>query len=316
VALGFALSALAACGAPVESAGPADGAAVVHPRWTSCAEEAPVGADLLPDASAAADLPPLAADFVAVAAIVCRKGPEQRPGGGTDLLATESRADDVAALVDALRLPTEPRAGGACTLDLPFVDWFALLDAQGRWVRPGVPTDGCGKPRIEVREALRALTLKRLDTRVLREIESSAAASSGCGQRWADMVWVETSQGAATPGSIGPNLFTPQAQVRLCTYRVPDSEKGGGKPAGEFERGGVLPAPRWADIAAELRAAGPAPACATPAGRFALLRAVDSVGGEIYVELDGCRRIMLVTYPGRPALAAASQTLIGLLDKA
>lgn len=313
-AVGIAVITLAACGnvpgAAVE--GPV-GTPSVQPRWTSCAADAPppsMGAGL--DTLA---LPRLGGEFTPRAAIVCEEQVQRRVDGGQDLVATESRADDIAALVAALHLPDEQPTAGGCTLELPTVPWFVLLDAQGRWIHPGVPKDGCGKVRIEVRGAVAKLRLTRVSSRVLREIESAQAAASGCSQTWADMIAVETAQGSPARAGGGSDSLPPSERVRLCVYRVPPSEQSMDKPAGNFERGAVLTPIRQALIAKSLRAAAPARKCSTPASRFAMLAPVDAAGAEVYVELDGCRRIMVVPATGRPLLAQGDASLTALLNQ-
>jgi hypothetical protein len=290
------------------------GAPQVRPEWTSCAKEAPGLLGASPEESDAPTRPVLDDSFVPVAAIICGHAAERRPDGGEDLVATESRADDVAALVATLRLPSEPQTDGPCTADLVRPPWLALLDAEGRWVRPGVPVDACGKPRREVRDAVDALKLKRIATRPIQETESAAAAKSGCSQSWADMVWVETTIGSATPDAAVDSVPAPSVPVRLCAYRVPASEQRSGKPAGDFAYGGPLSSDRWAAIERAVRNAGPAKRCKTPASRFTVLIPVAG-GPETYVELTGCRRIMVTAVSGPPALRQADGTLIDLLDQ-
>src|SRR6185312_2757711 len=115
--------------------------------------------------------------FVPVAAVLCGREVRPRAGGGREQVATERRADEIAALLAALRLPDQGRGRGefACTLDLLVPPWLALLDDRGRWLRPYLPTDSCGKPRPEVRAALDGLRLTTVDTRTVGLVESSAA---------------------------------------------------------------------------------------------------------------------------------------------
>jgi hypothetical protein len=312
--LALVLTVLAACGRS-QSLSPQDagqGTPDVRAGWTSCATEVPE-----PNLGASADgltLPRLGTDFVATAAIVCATQPERRPDGGEDLLQVESRADDVTALIAALRLPDQADTQRACTMELPVVPWLVLLDAAGRWVRPGLPKDECGKIRIEVRQAIGALKLTRITARTLSEIESSGAAASGCGQRWADMVSVETTSGRSLAQAATNPLAVAQ-RVRLCVYRVPADEQGSNKPAGTFERGGILTPARRDSIEKALVLTTPARACAAHAGRFALLRAVDGVGADIYIELDGCQRIMVTPNSGAPTLAQADAPLITALNQ-
>ncbi|HYN97582.1 MAG TPA: hypothetical protein VES42_27405 [Pilimelia sp.] len=322
LASGVAVAVLAGCaGRAVDGGQPAPaptGTPVVHPRWTSC--DAALGPatgnpkeQLLGGGADGAALPRLDDSLRPVAAVVCHRVAQRRPGGGEDLVAREDRAGDVAALVAALRLPDEPRTADACALDLPRVAWFALLDEDGRWVRPGLPADACGKVRIEVRDAVAALDLRPVRSTAVGEIESSAAAAAGCSMQWADMVWVETREpGAGRAGRLGTAL-SPAGQLRWCVYRVPAAERGSGKPAGEFERGGVLAPPRRAAIERALAAAPPARLCTSQASRFGLLRPVDGTSGEVYVELDGCRRVMAVPPAGGVVLAQGDAALAALL---
>jgi hypothetical protein len=170
-AVAFGLVLLASCARTAPSTAPRGGPDV-HERWTSCTTEVPTpSADGGVDAIA---MPRLGSGFAPVSVVVCAQGPRQRPDGGTDLVATEGRADAIAALLAALRLPDEPHTNGPCTDDLPTVPWFALLDAQERWIRPGLPVDSCGKIRVEVRRAVDGLKLTEVSSRTIH-----AALSQG-----------------------------------------------------------------------------------------------------------------------------------------
>ncbi|MEV6489397.1 hypothetical protein AB0M20_12325 [Actinoplanes sp. NPDC051633] len=268
-----------------------------NPSWTSCPAN--------PNGDAAAlTLPDLSADFRAVTAIICAQDSQKRPDGGTDLVAVEDRADDIADLLTALRLPDEPRTDMPCQSILITGPWLALLDEQGRWVRPGFPTTACGTPKPQVLEAIDGLTRSRVSTRVVAEIESAGAAKSGCSQTWSDMI---AATGAdAVDGEMRP-LTRDRALPQLCVYRVPASEQGNGKPAGDFESGRRLRPAEWAAVKRHLASAGPATACRMPAGRFALL------SGNIYVELDSCRRVMAPANSGN-TLRQAPDALVTLLS--
>jgi len=310
IALAAMVAALAACATP-EARVPA-GAPEIRSTWTSCDDEVrdpfmAYGADAL-------ELPRLGEGFEPVAVVVCGARDLKRDDGATDLVATESRGDDIGALLAALRLPDQPLTAGACTADLPTVPWFALLDAEGRWIRPGVPGDVCGKIRIEVRDAVAALNLTPVSTRTIRQLESAEAVAAGCTQQWADMVWV-TSQDREQPRAAGPNPLSNTGQIRLCVYSVPAKEQRSGKPAGEFVRGGILPPERWALIEKAVASAGPARPCALPASQFALLRRADNLSGEIYVEFDACQRIMIAQPEGPAGFAQGDDALAALLDQ-
>ena len=147
---------------------PPTGSPEVHAAWTSCAA-AMSGPDARSSSAAAlpgvdngaAALPRLGDDFTPVAAVLCRGGPGVRSGAAP---AGEERADDIADLVAALRLPDQSRTADVCPAILITTPWLALLDGQGRWVRPGVPVNACGQPRPEVVDAIRALATTRLRT--------------------------------------------------------------------------------------------------------------------------------------------------------
>ncbi len=281
----------------------------VRPRWTSCQAEAP---DLETRAgNDALSLPPLAGDFAPVAVVMCVPQPVRRPDGGDDMAAVESRGEDIAALLAALRLPDEAQTDGACRADLPGVPFFVLQDAAGRWVRPGVPADACGRIRDEVTAAVSGLRLTPVSSRPLPEVESDGAAAAGCSRRYADMVAVTAANGTAHRTGDPPVA----GAVRLCVYAVPAAERGSAKPAGEFRHGGELPAERWRAIAGRLTGLPPAAPCTAHAGRFAVLTPVSPTagGGEVWVELDGCRRVVVAPTGGRRGLGQASDELIALL---
>ncbi|MEE6263873.1 hypothetical protein [Plantactinospora sonchi] len=275
------------------------------------------GTLLPPPARDALTLPRLPENFVATTAVLCLQGPRTRPDRGEDLVHFEKRAENVDELVTALRLPDEPRTGDPCPLNLVLVPWFAVLDAEGRWTRPGVPRNACGQPRGEVMRALDQLTLTEVSARPIREIESAGAAASGCGQGRADTVAMQTRLAPAmTPGPVDDLPLGSARQVRLCVYRVPADQQGNEKPAGDFEYGLLLPADRWARLRAALVNRGPARDCALPAGRFALLQAPDDAGkGDVTVELDGCRRVLVTTGSGRSTLAQGDAALTDLLGR-
>lgn len=289
---------------PVQrTAAPQGGAA-----WTSC--QAMSGTDAF---SPPVDRPLLSTDFEASGVVVCDEAPEKNSAGGEDMVAYERRGEKIDALVAALRLPDEPPTNGFCTMDLRGVRWFALLDASGRWLRPGVPVDACGKVRMEVVNAADALELKDISRRVIAVITSVEAAAAGCSQGWSDMVWAET---AMPPGRdfAKPDRapFAAGASVRMCVYAVPRSERGSAKPGGTFESGHVLSADTWAAIATAVAKTTPAKACTTPASRFALLRQTNDLGGEVYVELDACQRVMVEGMNGS-TLGQADASLIAAL---
>ncbi|WP_092542520.1 hypothetical protein [Actinoplanes derwentensis] len=158
----------------------------VHDRWESCDKVASAvsasatageGASTTAEEGAgdlldqerfdqeAFSLPLLDDGFQPVAAIICGRGPD----GGYDWVAEEARAEDLTAMLAALRLPDEAPTAEACTLELPAVPRLFLLDSAGRWIRPGIPIDACAKPRTEVTDAYYALVITVESRRVLKQ---------------------------------------------------------------------------------------------------------------------------------------------------
>ncbi|MGW3805808.1 hypothetical protein [Micromonospora sp. NPDC005113] len=284
-------------------------------RWTSCADAAPEMAT--PGFSITAEdvavLPRLDGDFTPTAVVICGHETQRRADGGEDMVATERRADDVAALVTALRLPDEPSPNrGGCLMMLSLAPWLAVVDADGRWMRPGIPIDLCRNLRTEVREALDALPLTTVATRPVAEVESAEAAAAGCSQRWKDVMSVETTRKPGPRTGALPEPFPAGQQVRLCVYQVSKSAQGS---EGEFAHGTVLPADRRTAIEHALKAAGPVESCSGQASRFALLWSVAGGDPQTYVELDGCHRIMVVAASGGTVIAQGDAALAELIDK-
>ncbi|WP_327027862.1 hypothetical protein OG989_19065 [Micromonospora sp. NBC_01740] len=187
-----------------------------------------------------------------------------------------------------------------------------LLDAQGRWIRPGLPTDNCRKPRPEVPEAVRALRLTSVSEKVVREIVSAGVAASGCNQDRSDVMATETRDPRLLPR---PGRVSLPSRVRLCVYRVPAQQQGTPQPAGTFEYGLLLPQKRRAAIERMLAALRPAEQCSVAAGRFAALQDATIIGDVVYIELDHCRRVLATPLHGPPILAQGDTALIELLRR-
>jgi hypothetical protein len=279
-------------------------------RWVSCAEQAPKPPPV--SVRDMMDLPRMPAGFVPASVVICRG--EGQHGGPA--IGVEYHATDIAALVAALRLPDVPRTPGrnvACTLEAVSWPWMALVDADGHFVRPRPPDTPCGKPRTEVREALGALKLARVDVRTYDAHRAPEPAAARCEATWDDRVWTE-SRRAARPGPAGRSLAG-AATVGLCEYHVSAGERGMTFPTGDFTRGRVLPQPRRDLIEQALSATGPAKPCTGPASRFVVLIPQGGGSGEVHVELDGCQRVL--SHPGRGEDAVVSQggpELTRLLD--
>ncbi|MBM0277426.1 hypothetical protein [Micromonospora tarensis] len=314
--------ALGGCGGTNNESGVAEepGPAQIVDGWTSCAKAAPRAGEMIavprPQTSAPAVPEPrigrVDPGFTPVAAVLCGREIRPGPNGGQEQLATERRAQDIAALLAALRLPNQQVEGEvACTLDMVIPPWLALVDDRGRWLRPYLPTDSCGKPRAEVTAALAGPRWTTVDSRTVGRLGSPAAEAAGCAHQWADLVWVETRNGRPAPaGPAGPPAAGP---LRLCVYQVPTSVQGGDKPAGDFVYGGPLPTERQAGVLRALNNRRAVADCATPASRFAVLRPLDGDGPDRYVELDGCQRFLVESATGGAHLGQGDDTLAKLL---
>lgn len=291
---------LTGAGSPSGTAGPDDAQ-----RWASCAESVPETArGEIPDFT---DFQPLDGDFQAVAVVICGMGSQRRPDGGEDLVVTERHGQDVAGLVGALRLPDDQESTGGCLASAITPPIMVMIDAEGRWTMPRIPQDRCGKPRAEIYHALDAMSLTKVVTGTIREIESAESAASGCSQDWKNVFLYTSARPIAGPGRL-PAPFPDGEDVRICVYDVPP------EGTGRFVRGTVLPVDRRSAIEEALMSAAlPAP-CTTDAGRFALLRSVTNSRPLIYVELDGCHRVMTEKDYGGPLLAQGDAALAALID--
>ncbi|WP_203754815.1 hypothetical protein [Actinoplanes cyaneus] len=139
--MGVLVLAAGGCGGGTGTAAPPP---AVNERWESC------------DRVVADDQRTTRLDdsFQATSAVICpRPMIIARPSASAVPAGPGRQSSDVAALVAALRLPDEEPTDGPCTLIMITPPWIALIDAQGRWIHPGVPVDACGKPRAEVMDA-------------------------------------------------------------------------------------------------------------------------------------------------------------------
>lgn len=306
-AVAAAALALGACSSQPEPPQPE-----VHPEWISCAVAAPDQSQGLYYAGDALTLPALGDSFTPVRAVLCSVRFEPRDDGGEDEVATEEYATEIEPLLAALRLPDAPAATD-CEDEPAAAPWIALIDEQGRWIRPGLPKDGCGQVRPEVLDGVLELDWTRDQTWVLSDVLSPDVPVSGCDPEQVDQVWSRTRIEPGRDWPVPADLPFADGDVRLCVYRVADDQLGVAEPAGGFERGGVLTPGSWAAIKQKVLGTGPAEACEGQARRFAVLRNASGGGGEIHVELDGCQRVLVVA-DGEPGLATAGTALISLLD--
>jgi hypothetical protein len=290
---------LAGCGVPNR-----DDEAVRGDRWTSCAEE--LARDRAEKRADAMRLPLIGKDTTAVAVAVCAEEVRDIPGG-LERVETEHRADDLAALLTALRLPDERRRSGvSCGDDVVAVPWLALFDRDGSWVRPGVAQDVCRKPRTEVIVAIHELRATLVRSRV-----RGGGEERSCFHWHPDPVWTLGEPAPMVSGVDHVDLEFPPDPLR-CLYTVSPAGQRTGPPLGSVERGRGGRDDRHR-VTALLRAHGPAPTCTTAAARFARLHSPARPGRDVYVELDGCTRILAMVLPGPPGpLVAPRLVVVGI----
>jgi len=142
------------------------------------------------------------------------------------------------------------------------------------------------------------------------QIESSEAAAAACTPQWADLVGVTAARVTAGGPAVVPPGFDGPVPVRLCVYRVPADRQGTEKPAGDLVSGRYLGDEQWAGVRREIESAGAAAVCTTPASRFAVLH---FGAGQIYAELDGCRRLLATAADGSETIRQSPPALIALL---
>jgi hypothetical protein len=240
--------------------------------------------------------------------VECDTATERVPDQGEWSVRRERRADaGSAALASALRLPDLPATGGGCNAIGHVVPELYALDVAGHAALVRWPVDGCGHPRTEVVEAHQAVRWTPVASRRLRQIAPQAALDSGCSPDWKDMVVVEGVGAAARYGRGTLDALAKARTVRACTYRVTER---GQTPVGSFEAGRTLDAAAWQVVLRVLETAPAAPdGCTTVGQRFATLSTDDTQ--TLYVELDGCRRVLTPDGGLRAATPRLVQELTG-----
>ena len=141
---------LAGCSRTVDAPPPAP--AVVHPRWTGCdGLGAYRGFEPLNDLPGRGGIP---ADFTPVAAVLCETA--ERPGKSAQAAPVtvdlERRATEIAPLLTYLARPSRISTDSedlVCPAMAWLPPWLFLLDDQGRWLSPQLPTTPCGFPLPE-----------------------------------------------------------------------------------------------------------------------------------------------------------------------
>lgn len=217
------------------------------------------------------------ADFVTVSVMRCRSGRQRLAGKGEWSTAISEKADTSADdLVAQLRKPSEPHTDKPCTADYIAPPYFLLINSEGKAVLPQVPQDPCGKPKIEVRNALDALPYKLVSETPMGQSQSQLSMNTGCSDSWKDLLALD---GISYQPGPAAKALKGSGQVRVCVFQSEGE-------IGKLVSGHNVPAEQLTS----LDSAGPAAPCAAKHTRFATLTG-DS-GGDAMVELDGCHRMI------------------------
>lgn len=311
-ATGVALLVLALVGACSTLALPAapPTPAPVHPVWPGCAA---LGAFADPGVGPV-DVGGVPSGFSATTVVLCEESERQDARGDTIEVGLERTSTGVGPLLTYLAQPSERPSDGACTADAWLAPWLFLVDGGGRYVAPAIPVDGCGKPLgwYEDRDRLAWQTIAYTDRVVLEgEVrETAEARRAGCAMGWKDMVDAYATSSHVRPGRLPRDPFAGR-RLKSCVYAVPTADRGTDTPAGEFVRGSDLAdEQRRALVSLLLAAPEVSQPCTTPNVRFATVAPADG-GPSLYVELDGCRRVVSDADP--TTVVRAGDELVALL---
>ena len=274
-------------GSPPRTSAAAPAVVTLAPGDHVCLDRQGPGEQLSQDAAAQAR--PVLGPGEPAGFVECVVATERLPGRGEWTVRRERRAAGGAqALAAALRLPDLPATGGGCLAYGQVVPELYALDDDGPAVLIRWPVDGCGHLRSEVAAAHGTVRWAEVASRPLRQITPQAALDSGCASGWKDMAAVSDSAAAGRRGRGSLRTVGTAGHVRACTYRITER---GETPFGSFESGGRLEGAAWQVVLRALEAAPPAPiGCRVLGQRFIVLSA--DAGEPLYVELDGCRRVL------------------------
>lgn len=231
--------------------------------------------------------------FVPTAVVLCQEGERRSANGDTVSVDLERTATGTGRLLTYLARADERPTDGACPAIAIGPPWLFLLDASGRYVAPQVPLDACGLPIGWSGEHLAWDSLSYTD-RVVHEgdvVESAEVRRAGCSMSWKDVVGDYATSSHRRAGTFAGDPFGGRT-LKVCVYEVPDAERGTDAAPGDFVAGRTLDERERTQVVAALRKARETPAgCGSPNARFATL--TSTAGGPfVYVELDGCRRVV------------------------
>lgn len=235
---------------------------------------------------------PLPADFHAVAAVRCMRQSRTVPGDGEWEFADAQRADSgLTAVLAALGLPSQkPPASTqiACAAVGIVLPPFALVDASGAIVNPALPHDFCGMPLKQVTDAMNALPWRTETEQKATHLLTQPEIDTGCPSEYKDLFELNVNDTPTPWSKVRPPAVA--GPMKACEYTV----LPGDAPMSDtrFVKGVTLTSTQEAAVTQALAVSDPttpAPACPTPATRFAEFTGLGLDGAII--ELDGCHRI-------------------------
>lgn len=274
---------LAACGRPASPAAGMPATVIAAPDWVAPTCPVPQPDELVMGEPGQQHGIPTT--FEPAWLLRCSINTEHIAGQGLwTTLATE-RADlsasTAASLVGDLRKPSDSPATTGCPGSLSaqamIVPYFALVDAHGKAVLPGLPLDECGRPQGDLLTLLAQLRFHTLSTVPVRQQKSEAALATGCAPEFKNLF---VRGGSAQPGSAAGPWPTPVTSLRLCVYQA----------TGEFTAGHAVSPTALSGLLSSLESAPPARPCVADDTRFAVL--LDPDNRWAAVELDGCQRML------------------------
>jgi outer membrane murein-binding lipoprotein Lpp len=222
----------------------------------------------------------------AVTAVMCGDGFRIYPGQGQwEVFVRKVAVSGVAASQRYFEQPDRPNwppQNAVCTADLVGITPIAFVDAQGHWLVPRTPIDGCnhplGLPKGEQPTWIRwhVVSVHRIKQQI-----SAPALAASCPMKWGNSVaWA----GPPRDSTGGPLFPVAPKTVRICVFRTPPSRFA----VGHFVRGFRLDASRTRRLLRALTGSGPRRGCAKQRTFAVVIRSPGSVAS---VELGGCWRV-------------------------
>jgi hypothetical protein len=228
----------------------------------------------------------LPAGFRPVLLVTCTQEERTTPADGQWTYVVEQDATDgLDAVVAALRAtPSPPPTGGVmCVLSLVSDPYFLLVDASGTVVLPEVPHErACNRP-MDV--GLSTLHFTEKHAFKVYQQATPAELATSCSHKWKNEPKMFAHDGGTKPLDSPLVGFLP---TTVCVYG-PSAED---PDVGSFSGGTALGAAHGRSLADSLArvSVGRSTCDAKPSDTFAVV--TTGKADWLYVELDGCRRVL------------------------